>query len=113
MAHDRDAEKAASPHGTILHGADDQLNAAGNKIMSLLQQASSLADSRTRGATENAHRLSQRLRAAESRIEDLEAEVKYYQERADRADQWLHRIYTEIEKRFPGSRTAENPSGPH
>jgi len=81
--------------------ADDQLNAAGNKIMNLLQEASGVAESKTRRAAEHAHRLSHQLQAAESRIEDLEAEVKHYQERADRAERWLHRIYTEIEARFP------------
>jgi hypothetical protein len=29
-----------------------------------------------------------------------EAEVTAYQQRADRAEQWLHRVYTEIEDRF-------------
>jgi hypothetical protein len=31
---------------------------------------------------------------------ELEAEVASYRERADRAEQWLHRVYTEIEDRF-------------
>ena len=31
---------------------------------------------------------------------ELEAEVGMYQEKADRAEQWLHRVYTEIEDRF-------------
>ena len=68
--------------------------------MSLLQKAAGAAESNTRGAVEHAQRLSDQLRAAEDRIEDLEAEVKYYQERVDRAEQWLHRIYTEIETKF-------------
>jgi chromosome segregation ATPase len=87
-------------------------SAAGGKIMSMLQQASRLAETRTRGATEDAQRLSQQLGAARSRIEDLEAEIKYYQDRADRAEQWLHRIYMEIEARFPASHPAM-PSGRH
>ena len=40
------------------------------------------------------------LRAAEDRIAELEADVGMYQEKADRAEQWLHRVYTEIEDRF-------------
>jgi uncharacterized protein YlxW (UPF0749 family) len=104
MARDRDAEGSMSPEGTSPPGIDDQLNAAGHKIMSMLQHASSLTESRTRGATENTERLSQQLNAARNRIEDLEAEVKYYQDRVDRAEQWLHRIYTEIEARFSASR---------
>jgi chromosome segregation ATPase len=76
--------------------------------MSLMQQGAGLAESRTAAATEDAHRLSQQLRAANGRIGDLEAEVKYHWERAERAEQWLHRIYTEIEGRFPSSRTVED-----
>ena len=49
---------------------------------------------------ETAQKLSYQLRAAEDRIAELEAEVTAYQERADRAEQWLHRVYTEIEDRF-------------
>jgi septal ring factor EnvC (AmiA/AmiB activator) len=102
-----------SLEGTRPHGVDDQLNAAGNKIMSMLQQASNLTESRTRSAGENAQRLSQQLGAAKSRIEDLEAEIKYYQDRVDRAEQWLHRIYTEIEARFPASEADAAASGRH
>ena len=37
---------------------------------------------------------------SEDRIAELEAEVENYREKADRAEQWLHRVYTEIEDRF-------------
>ena len=66
MARDRDAEGSMSPEGTSPPGIDDQLNAAGHKIMSMLQHASSLTESRTRGATENAERLSQQLNQLET-----------------------------------------------
>ena len=36
----------------------------------------------------------------EARIAELEAEVGIYQDKADRVEQWLHRVYTEIEDRF-------------
>jgi chromosome segregation ATPase len=113
MARDRDAEGSNVLRGTTPPGVDDQLNAAGSKIMSMLQEASSLTDSRTRNASENAERLSQQLSVARSRIGDLEAEIKYYQDRIDRAEQWLHRIYTEIEARFPASHADVAPSGRH
>ena len=45
-------------------------------------------------------RLSHQLRAAEGRIAELEAEVEAYRQQADRAEQWLHKVYTEIEDRF-------------
>jgi uncharacterized protein YlxW (UPF0749 family) len=47
-----------------------------------------------------AQKLSDQLRAAENRIAELEAEVGTYQQRAERAERWLHKIYTEIEDRF-------------
>ena len=40
------------------------------------------------------------LRTAEDRIAELEAEVGIYQDKADRAEQWLHKVYAEIEDRF-------------
>ena len=47
-----------------------------------------------------AQKLSDQLQTAENRIAELEAEVGIYQEKADRAEQWLHKVYTEIEDRF-------------
>jgi hypothetical protein len=47
-----------------------------------------------------AQKLSHQLRAAEDRIAELEAEVQIYQDKADRAEHWLHKVYTEIEDRF-------------
>jgi hypothetical protein len=44
--------------------------------------------------------LSHQLRAAEQRIADLEAEAEGYRDRAGRAEQWLHKVYSEIEERF-------------
>jgi hypothetical protein len=45
-------------------------------------------------------KLSHELRTAEDRIAELEAEVGAYQDKADRAEQPLHKVYTEIEDRF-------------
>jgi hypothetical protein len=47
-----------------------------------------------------AQKLSHQLRAAEQRIADLEGEVERHRDRAERAEQWLHKVYTEIEDRF-------------
>ena len=52
-------------------------------------------------ALDLAQKLSHQLRAAEDRIAELEAEVATYQQKADRAEQWLHKVYTEIEDLFP------------
>jgi TolA-binding protein len=47
-----------------------------------------------------AQKLSHQLRAAEQRITDLEGEVERHRDRAERAEQRLHKVYTEIEGRF-------------
>jgi predicted nucleic acid-binding Zn-ribbon protein len=59
-----------------------------------------VANENSRHALGMAQKLSDQLRAAEDRIAELEAEVTAYQQRAERAEQWLHRVYTEIEDRF-------------
>jgi hypothetical protein len=78
----------------------DQLDKAGQTLLQLVQNAASVAEENSRFALSTAQKLSHQLRAAEDRIAELEAEVTTHQERADRAEQWLHRVYTEIEDRF-------------
>jgi hypothetical protein len=81
-------------------GDADQLDKAGQTILQLLHKAAGVAEENSRHALETAQKLSHQLRAAEDRIAELEAEATAYQERAERAEQWLHRVYTEIEDRF-------------
>src|SRR5271154_5412664 len=81
-------------------GDADQLDKAGRTILSLLQRAAGVAEANSQHALQMAQKLSHQLRAAEDRIAELEAEVRVYQERAERAEEWLHKIYTEIESRF-------------
>ena len=78
----------------------DQLDAAGQTILQLIHRAAGFAEENSRHALEMAQKLSHQLRAAEDRIAELEAEADTYREKADRAEQWLHRVYTEIEDRF-------------
>ena len=79
---------------------NSQIDQAGQTILQLLGKAADVAEQNSRHAIDTAQRLSHQLRAAEDRIAELEAEVSAYQERAERAEQWLHRVYTEIEDRF-------------
>ncbi len=88
------AAKTAAPDGV------DQVDRAGQTILGLLHKAAGVAEANSQHALEMAQKLSHQLRAAEDRIAELEAEVGMYQEKADRAEQWLHRVYTEIEDRF-------------
>ena len=77
-----------------------QLDTAGQSILQLLHKAADFAEQNSRHAVDTAQRLSQQLRASEQRIAELEAEVQAYQQRADRAEQWLHKVHAEIESRF-------------
>ena len=86
--------KEAIPDGV------DQLDRAGQTILKLLHKAAGVAEQNSRHALDMAQKLSHQLRAAEDRIAELEAEVDLYREKSDRAEQWLHKVYTEIEERF-------------
>jgi hypothetical protein len=85
---------------STMSGDADQLDKAGQTILRLLHKAAGVAEENSRHALDMAQKLSHQLRAAEDRIAELEAEVGIYQEKADRAEQWLHKVYTEIEDRF-------------
>lgn len=78
----------------------DQLDRAGQTILQLLGKAASVVEDNSKHAIETAQRLSRQLRASENRVGELEAEVAAYREQADRAEQWLHKVYSEIEERF-------------
>jgi CRP-like cAMP-binding protein len=80
--------------------ASDQLDKAGQTILQLVSRAADIADENSRHALDMAQKLSDQLRAAEDRIAELEIELTATRERCDRAEQWLHRIYGEIEERF-------------
>jgi hypothetical protein len=79
---------------------NDQLDKAGHSILNLLQKASGVAEKNSQQALDMAQKLSHQLRAAEQHIADLEAEAATHRDRAERAEQWLHTVYTEIEERF-------------
>ena len=89
--------------------AADQLDRAGQTILQMLRNAANLAEANSQHALDNAQQLAHQLRAAEARIAELEAERQAYQQRTERAKQWLHRIYADIDDRFlksDGRRTA-------
>jgi hypothetical protein len=41
-----------------------------------------------------------KVRVGQDQINNLEEKVRYYQDRADRAEKWLHQISLKIEQRF-------------
>jgi hypothetical protein len=87
----------------------DGLDNAGHTIMGLLQEAANAAKENCGRALGVAHNLSVRLRAAEDRIKQLEAELQHFQDRALRAEHWLSRISREIENRFFDPKEAARP----
>jgi hypothetical protein len=78
----------------------DALEKAGQSILGLLQQAATTAKENCGHALRVAHGLSLQLRAAEDQIKALEAELRHFQDRAVRAENWLQRISREIETKF-------------
>jgi len=77
----------------------DVVDQAGNAILGLVDRAADMAEADVQGAQEVAEKLADQLRAAQEQINNLEAKVRYYQDRTDRAE-WLHKISSKIEQRF-------------
>jgi hypothetical protein len=88
-------EKARRPSGE-----PHQVDAAGQAILSLVRKASTITEANNQRAAEMADKLLYRLREAEDRIVSLQSEAQFYREMSERAEDWLRRIYDEIERRF-------------
>ena len=78
--------------------APNEVEEAGQNILQSLHKAADEAAA----DREAAQRLSQQLRKAENRIAELEAEVQLYKAKMDRAKQWLHQLFSQIEERLLG-----------
>ena len=98
-AHETESVVRFAPR-TAASADSDQLDKAGQTILSLLHKAAGVAEENSRHALDMAQKLSHQLRAAEDRMAELEAEVQLYRDKANRAEQWLHKVYTEIDERF-------------
>jgi hypothetical protein len=59
-----------------------------------------VAEENGQSSLDMAQKLSHQLRATENRIAELEAEIEAHRNRAERAEQWLRRVYSDIEERF-------------
>ncbi len=70
-----------APASTPAHA--DQLDRAGQTILQLFNKAAGVAEENSRNAIELAQQLSHKLRAAEGRIAELEAQAGAYQEQAE------------------------------
>ena len=91
-----------APKLNVRSEAGDSLDKAGQAILGWVQRAADTAEANKQHALQVAHKLSAQLRAAEDRIRELEASVSQYQDRAERAERWLHQISVKIEESFFG-----------
>src|SRR5260221_8848807 len=79
---------------------------AGQAIIAKIQKAADLSNKNCDRAMKLAHKLSMQLRAAEDRVNQLEAEVELLRDRAVRAERWLETIQKEIEEKLIAPRSA-------
>ena len=77
-----------------------QVEEAGEAIIAKIQKAADLSNENCDRAIKLAHKLAMQLRAAEERINQLEAEVELFRDRAARAERWLQTIQKEIEEKL-------------
>jgi chromosome segregation ATPase len=81
----------------------DELDRAGHAILGLVSRAADTTEADLRAARQAAEKLAGELRAANNQINELTANLRYYQERTERAEKWLYEISSEIEQRFFGT----------
>jgi chromosome segregation ATPase len=80
----------------------DVLDRAGNALLGLVNRAARTAEADLQAAREVAEKLADQLRAAQSQINELEASVRYYQDRTEHAEKWLNQISSKIQQSFLG-----------
>jgi hypothetical protein len=81
-------------------GNTDKLDAAGHSILRLIGKAVGITEEYTQDVVKAAEKVAHELHAARDRIAELEEELLAHRDRADRAEQWLDRIYKEIDEQF-------------
>jgi peptidoglycan hydrolase CwlO-like protein len=105
VAYDRVWEGAMSPNTVIPYapreksaGSEtDMVDRVGNAILEFVIHTGETNDTELQEAREAAEYLADQLRSANDQINDLEAAVRCHQARADRAEEWLRQISSEIE----------------
>ena len=97
-------EKPLAPKEGPPRSDGDPLDQSGQAIVALLQQAATLSNETRDRAMGLARKLPLQLHAADGHIDQLQAEIKQCQDRAERAEKWLNRIYQEIEEKLIRSR---------
>jgi len=77
---------------------DDSIDQFGDLIVAMLQKAAKLSNDNCARSRTIANQLSGQLRATQDRINELEAEVEYFRDRAFRAKALLQQIQRKIEQ---------------
>ena len=99
----RDAAEVNNTEADVMDRAADVVDRAGNAIVELVNRAASNGEADLLAAREAAEKLADQLRAAQGRINELEANVRYYQDRTERAEKWMYQISSEIHRRLLGA----------
>jgi len=77
----------------------DIVDRTGSAILEFVKHSGETTETDLQEAREAAEYLADRLRAANDQINDLKADLKRHQARADRAEKWLRQISSEIEQK--------------
>ena len=99
-----------APKSVARSDPNDPLEKAGHLILDMVRQAAGNAQTSYQQAVEASCKLAGQLRGAEDRLRELETKVRYHEDRADRAERWLHQVSVEIEQKFFGRDKAASHS---
>jgi hypothetical protein len=99
-----------APKSVARSEPNDPLEKAGHLILDMVRQAAGDAQTNYQQAVEMSRKLAAQLRGAEDRVRELETKVRYHEDRADRAERWLHQVSLEIEQKFFGRDKAASHS---
>jgi predicted nucleic acid-binding Zn-ribbon protein len=86
---------------------DTPVEEAGQAIIAKIKRAADLANENCDRAMRLAHKLAMEVRTAEDRINQLEAELQLFRDRAARAEHWLQTIHKEIEEKLLAPRSEQ------
>jgi len=87
-----------APEGESAASGTDVVDRAGNAILEFIKLSGETTETELKEAREVAEYLTDQLRAANDQINGLEAAVIFHRARADRAEEWLRLISSEIEQ---------------
>jgi hypothetical protein len=90
----------------------DPAERTGAAIIAALQQAANASKADCGRAMDLADRVSAQLRTVEGQMNELRAQIEYFQNRAAHAEMWLKVIQKEIENKFITPASGSSPGQP-